>query len=384
MHVQSPADTHCTGVLCGAKGAAYTYDRAMQYYKVMPGMLTHSSPPAIERQDTNASAYVQHCLKSLEKAANGNRKEGLAIVVSVSLERQSDAELQHAMDNMKQYASRHEYTFYLQLIPQSTSLHFFSMRWLELVASQIWERHEYILHLDSDSVFIDFQKSLGKWTSSPQHIFLQIRLNKEVTAAAVLVRTSAFAECFLRMWAGKGLIERTNHDNGDLLALMLDFAAPDLVDVCDRLRDADYEAQYIVCFSKAHARLLLLTDYMPISVAPPLGGFQKSLEGLGLYETDKAFQAEHPDHFKLVMRCWSSDLIGHGSKAIGTIFWAGRADHNSVVPNCLYNTPEEELEVARRCCLWHYPGCVIDGQNVCKAEPHCSESTGAFPGQHCK
>ena len=272
-------------------------------------------------------------------------------MVSVSRDHASEAELEHATDNMKQYALKHGHAFYLQHAETNKVTHFFSARWLSLLSNPLWERHEWVLHLDGDSIFVDFQKGLERFTSLTQDIFLQIRSNMEVTAAAVLLRTSPFSDCFLRLWASKGLHARKNSDNGDLLTVLLEFAAPDLAEKCEALRDPDYD-EYRACFSQAHARLLLLADYMPIKVLPPLAGFQKSLEGL----ENPGLQADLPDVFKFHNRCWSTDIIGHGSKTIGTWAWSARKDLADVVPNCLYNTPDEELDLARRCCLWHYPG----------------------------
>ena len=119
----------------------------------------------------------------------------------------------------------------------------------------------------------------------------------------------------------------------------------------EMLEQGDYDT-FIDCFSEIHPRLLTLAHFMPVSVSPPLAGFWKSLEGL--YDDD--FQRRAPEHFKLLMRCWSTDFIGHGSKSIGTWAWSGREDKNGSVPNCLYNTPEEELVVAKQCCLWHFSG----------------------------
>ena len=303
------------------------------------------SPPS------NVSADVHACLRKLNTNSGVGKKEGLAIVISLSPEREGSVELQHAANNMKQYADKHGYHFYIQYAQTSKLYHFFSARWFKLAASQMWQKHEWVLHLDADSIFVDFDKSFESFTSSPQDLIFQIRLNKEVTAAVVLMRTSPFAGCFLHSWASKGRNERQNYDNGDLLLTLLEFAAPDLADKCDHLRDSDYAA-FVDCFGKAHARLLLLDDFMPIRVSPPLTGFQKSLEGLD----DPAFQAKDPDRFKLLMRCWSTDLVGHGSKSIGTWAWSARKDKNGTVPNCLYNTAEEELYLARRCCLYHFPG----------------------------
>jgi hypothetical protein len=91
---------------------------------------------------------------------------------------------------------------------------------------------------------------------------------------AHLMPSTALTDCFLRLWNGRGLRERWNWDNGDLLSTLLEVAAPDLQKGCEPLRDSQHEA-FKDCFSKAHPRLLLLNRYMPITILPPLGGFWK-------------------------------------------------------------------------------------------------------------
>ena len=41
---------------------------------------------------------------------------------------------------------------------------------------------------DGDTIFLDFAKNFSGYMASGQHMFWQIRLNKEVTAAAALIR----------------------------------------------------------------------------------------------------------------------------------------------------------------------------------------------------
>ena len=50
---------------------------------------------------------------------------------------------------------------------------------------------------------------------------------------------------------------------------------------------------------------------------------------------------------------------------------------NSFLPACQEKThfqnESETLELAKKECYWHYPGCVRDGTNVCKEMKHCKE-----------
>ena len=180
----------------------YTYNRAMHYYD---GLLHLLKADHAKRYESTPSADVQHCLRRIEeKHMSVEKKSGLAIVVSIIPDRASDVEVEHATDNMKHYAERHGYTFYLvTLSNKQPHACFFTARWLDLVTSQVWKQYEWVLHLDGDSIFLDFNKSLDQYTTASQDIFLQVRLNREVTAAAVLMRTSSFAECFVRLWGGK-------------------------------------------------------------------------------------------------------------------------------------------------------------------------------------
>ena len=351
MYAQVPDHARCHGASCSPAHAGYSFDRAMQYYAA-PSDSLHADPSSTARPEVHPSARVQHCLRELDTADSGAPKAGLVIVVTVSPDRISDAELGHATDNIRRYAEKWGYSFHIETAQATTLFHFMNARWLALITSPVWQRHEWILHLDGDSIIVGFNKSLEAFTASSEHMYMQIRENKEVTGAVQLMRTTPFSECFLRYWNSKGLIWEDNMDNGDLLAALLDFAAPDLAESCNPLRlHHEYDA-YIGCFSQAHARLLSLQRYMPITFMAPLAGFWKSLEGLH----DPGFQERSPTMFKLLMRCWSSDFIAHGSKTIGTWAWWARPDQNALAPHCVYNTPEEELQLARDCCLWHFPG----------------------------
>ncbi len=347
---------YCVGTQCDFIEAVHTQEKAMQYFTDILHVMRTEHPDAKIGQNLDPSVDVQHCLRRIGESGSSQSKEGLAIVVSVSPDRTSDVELDHTTDNIKQYAEKHGYRFYLQIAQTSKLVHFFSARWLDLVTSDVWRRHKWVLHLDGDSIFLNFNKSLEAYTSMPEDVILQLRLNKEVTAAAVLMRTTPFADCFVRLWGGKGLHARGNWDNGDLLSTLLDFAAPDLASVCERSREENDYNRYVDCFSEAHLRLISLANFMPIRVFPPLAGFWKSLEGTH----DADFEQESPELFRLLMRCWSSDVLGHGSKNIGTWGWSTRQDKNSFAPNCLFNTPEEELHLAKKCCLWHFPGLYTD------------------------
>ena len=73
-------------------------------------------------------------------------------------------------------------------------------------------------------------------------------------------------------------------------------------------------------------------------------------------QQDAAVERSQPSKFRLLYRCWSMDLVGHGSKTIGSWAWRDREEKGKAELNCTYNMREEELDLARRCCLWHFPG----------------------------
>ena len=50
---------------------------------------------------------------------------------------------------------------------------------------------------------------------------------------------------------------------------------------------------------------------------------------------------------------------------------------NSFLPACHEKThfqnESETLELAKKECYWHYPGCLQDGKNVCKETKDCQD-----------
>ena len=171
----------------------YSLGTAQRYYSDISDALLAQNLSNAAVGALDISSDFQHCLLKLNQYSSGKPKGPLALVVSVTPERLDLEELQSTTENMKAYAAQHGYSFYLQTVKPGGLFNSYSARWMQLVSSQIWQEHEWVLHLDSDSIFVDFKKTFEQYTSSSSHLFLQIRLNKEVTAAAVLVRTSAFA-----------------------------------------------------------------------------------------------------------------------------------------------------------------------------------------------
>ena len=78
---------------------------------------------------------------------------------------------------------------------------------------------------------------------------------------------------------------------------------------------------------------------------------------------------------------------------MGDILWPAEArrnwtDYDTIPqPSCAWLTPEQELETATECCLWHHPECTAaNGTNVCREAEHCVQSEWGASGaglRHC-
>ncbi len=359
---------------------SYTTAKALQYWRHHAGHLHEDSArrSSYDEQAINCLALIDEPGEAMSK------QKSLAIVVSASDGRRDDIELQHTSGAWATYAKHNNYTFQMVWLPETGSpetgsLHFFTRRWAGILASSVWKEHQWVLGIDGDTIPRALNISFDPFLASSQDIILHARLNGEVEASAVMMKTSPFAECFLRTWVSKGYYTDTigNWDNGDLLQTVLDFAHPSHARACHRIRalaartkgKAHIYEDFIKCFSELHAELLVLHQYMPIKVfAPFANGFLRVQDGMSIMNKS---DSELTRGEAMYRACWPHEVIIHGYKRLGQDVW--NAEEGRAV--CKEVSAEKRLEVANTCCLVHYPGCHQDRRvNVCQL--NCPTTAG--------
>jgi hypothetical protein len=72
-----------------------------------------------------------------------------------------------------------------------------------MAVSPLWDTHDWVLGVDGDSIVVNASLSLDPYLSSPEDILLHVRMNGEVAAAAVLLKTTPFSKCFVEFWTSK-------------------------------------------------------------------------------------------------------------------------------------------------------------------------------------
>lgn len=143
---------------------------------------------------------------------------------------------------------------------------------------------DWLLLIDSDTVVANLDRPMDEFLEGPEHVLLHWRPNREVTAAAVAVRTTPFGECFMRRWLSViqtqmmlGL--ESNADNGALLLLIAEFLSPDVALKCSR-EQLDPLA-LIRCYEAVNKHFgELPSPNVPIRIFPPLSGFWRQHEGI--------------------------------------------------------------------------------------------------------
>lgn len=95
--------------------------------------------------------------------------------------------------------------------------------WQSLV-DRYWDVADWMIGADFDVAPLGFHISVMRLLNATRgDVVLHVRENFEVFSAFVAFRTnSSFARCFLKAWAKKGSVTSANHDNGDLLQMVLD------------------------------------------------------------------------------------------------------------------------------------------------------------------
>ncbi|KAG1660834.1 hypothetical protein FOA52_008945 [Chlamydomonas sp. UWO 241] len=328
----------------------------------------------------------------------------LSIVQSIGADHVSE-EYDLATSLMRCYCKRHGCSAVQNVLTTShvfypKALHFFSQRWTSILERH-WGSGEWLVGADSDAVPVNFTRSLPDFFRAAEAegaaVVLHARRNYEVAASMVGVKTdSPFATCFVEQLAGMGQEIRTNQDNGDLLTLVLQLAAPDLHAECNPIRDNDYES-FTRCFVQVYARFNEATANrypgggpgpggIPLRVFMPMAGVWRSYEGPNPGWGGVGPSPSHDGFFHMV----PGDLIVHGFKHMGGLLTSERlyrCSDNDVAAGwpahlgdpSLWYSQDQALDLAMTCCYWSYPGCGSaenGGGNMCRDQARCATAGG--------
>ena len=349
-----------------------------QSLKTTPLGLRDKAPGALSRTEKE----IQRCLETDGNDDRVARKAPFAIVQSHDANfTGSDFDL--ATSTTRCYAKRHGGLYFTDVWnnDQYDGKNFYYSRWVSL-RDRYWHEAEWLLGTDGDIVAVGFQNNLLDILNQEEgaEVIIHTRETLEVRAAFVAFRTrSAFARCFLDAWIRMGESPEKNFDNGDLLQLTLELLAPDLAEACKRKRP-NYDARYVPCFAQLYQRLIDgKTEKVPLKIYFPMEGFLRSFEGI----------EENKQHPLWARSCVKTDIFLHGWKKIGHFFHEQSVyacdslatQEMALLPACSrHNITVDALYLAKKHCYWHYPGCRVNGFNVCRGQKHCQKTLGGITG----
>lgn len=206
----------------------------------------------------------------------------LMIIMSETVDRKGRPDTAHVVDNFQRYCARHGYLFKLHHYEVDDDLGVFGTRWKD--AFKWWYMADWLLMVDSDTLVANISTSLDSFLNGPEHVLLHWRPNREVTAAAVAVRTTSFGRCFLERWMSVILTQKmrgreANADNGALLLLVAEFVDPDTARKCASARLDPFNL--IKCYEVSNQHFgSIPTQKLPIRIFPLIAGFWRQHEGI--------------------------------------------------------------------------------------------------------
>lgn len=311
----------------------------------------------------------------------------LAIVVSItsSWKGSHEAGVAAMTSNFKCYAAVHNYSFHLNIMLPMSRGQFFHQRH-RYVLHRYLPNYQYVMHLDADSLVLNLSRSLEPFLrDDAADVQLLMHENGEVTAAAYLLRNSRLSRCFLRYWldwspphsvpaVNKALTYETlNYDNGDLVSALSDLIDASQSRRCIRMIEVPessvnaYLDTVVECFLEVVHKAPAISSLKWLKIYLPREGFWRTHARRGRYGSwwDALFGSCFP----------SSDVIGHGWKAMSRVMWEPsmcdvRAARVGLGANakCSWHSPQDEVNVAVAYCLWRSPVCAsTDCQISCSS-----------------
>ena len=322
----------------------------------------------------------------------------LAIIISVtkSWAHRHRTGINSLVSNLKCYAQVHNYTFILNIMKDMTPSQFFHRRHVTMVKLHL-NNYQHVLHLDSDSLVLNMSRSLDTYLQDPRlHVQLHLHDTMEVTASNYLVRNSHIGRCFMRYWAEYSpphdkrspayfaSFLTLNYDNGDLVSAVSELIGtrPLLNCLSDLPTPPNSTTPYMDTVVECFKRLLfhptlaagLSKQYPFLKIYLPRGGFWRPHSRLGRYSWWD----------ELMGQCYpSSDVIGHGWKAMSRSYWNTSSASCDVVAyrhghggnqRCTWMTKQREIEVLTRYCAWTSSACWAGRGRVIPVEKGSNKS----------
>ena len=330
----------------------------------------------------------------------------LGIVMSVTTSWASThiAGLEAVTANFRCYAALHNYSFELNLMEHMSGARFFTARH-QRVLKHFLPRYQHVLHVDADVLVLNVSRPLDAFLGLGHDVLLHMHENGEVTASTYLLRNSRYSRCFLRYWLAFGpphpftdsprhaeLTYRTlNYDNGDLVAALAELLDSRDARHCTHTLPVPPESEnayldsVVPCFLR-HVSVLAQTLQLvapQVRVFLPREGFWRTHGRRGRFGAGSWWDDLYGSCFP------SSDVLGHGWKAMARVFWGNRTDScpasmssdgSGAVQGCVWLSPAEELAVLNRFCAWRSPACT---RTSFGAVPMAGESNQCLAGASC-
>lgn len=270
-------------------------------------------------------------------------------------------------------------------------------------------RYKYLLLLDADNLIFNLSRPLTEALHLPlsltegPDVILHMRDGGEAAASSYLLRNSPYARRFLEWWRDMApplhlqsvdpsrWISTPNHDNGDLVSLLMILLHNEVYLRClSHIKPVSphvssmeaYDRGVLLCFR-------LFRGAFAEEAQRKARGLHRRLPQVQLLFTRESFLTMHTGHLwressggergDLLQRvaqrdglsyplkdvmCASNDIIGHGMKSIGSVYWSNMTcDVESILRGhganevCQWFSKEEELFIARHYCFWRSPIC---------------------------
>jgi len=273
------------------------------------------------------------------------------------------------------------------------------------------------MHIDADSLVLNLNQPLDRFLSG-RDVQLHIHESGEVTASTYMVRNSVYGRCFLRYWSRFRASDANalgrhdnlryntlNYDNGDLMAAVMNVASPrgflsclsrvaSLPDQQLSKLSNPYLQLHVECWKRMLERR---HDRDSLSFVPDPGRSDAVAAGLQLYLPREGYWRTFARRGRfgawwdrLFGSCQrSSDIIGHGWKAMARELWGGNHScplrissiEDGLNEACQWLSEAEELLAARQYCLWRSPVCKTSGssENRCVGDTYsCTQLGSSF------
>ncbi len=288
-----------------------------------------------------------------------------------------------------------------------------------VIEANYLRRHGHVLHIDSDTIALNSSRSLRPFLlHADAAVSLQIRENGEVAAATYLVRRSAEAACFLRLWSELGHathrnpIPMLNTDNGVLLLLVARLLDEPAALACEAnalsaakqaaaaaarsprtrlsttaLGNLAYRT-YTACFVHSLTTAMLLHRLRPrhdelawLRFYFPREGWHRSFEApppaADSADSPAAGEPNAPRRARKLVRQHpaltsfqpAADVLGHGWKQMGKVLVqpgpeCAPLQTNRSLRSAVLSAPEEAA-LAVQMCWWHHPIFGADAFKAC-------------------